>query len=122
MSITSLAIAADFGNDGTYETVITNFVKHPRNAAAQARPWTRLTFTDSVSTTEGSLKVTALWGWTAVPDNITQACLLQASRFAKRRDAPFGVAGSPDMGNELRLLARLDPDVAVLIAPYRRYW
>jgi hypothetical protein len=62
------------------------------------------------------------WGWSAVPDTIKNATLLQASRLVKRRDAPFGVAGSPDMGNELRLLAKLDPDVEVMVGAYRRYW
>ncbi len=122
-SVTSLVVKSDFDGDQTYESTIasTGYRKRPYNAAANGRPWTLLEFSDSVSTTHGSLEVTALWGWTAVPDNIVQATLLQASRLAKRRDAPFGVAGSPDMGNELRLLARLDPDVEVLIAPFRRY-
>lgn len=58
----------------------------------------------------------------AVPASINLATLIQAARFVKRRDAPFGVAGSPDMGNELRLLARLDPDVLVLVANHRNWW
>jgi len=41
------------------------------------------------------------------------ATVLQANRLLKRRHAPFGVAGSPELGSELRLLARVDPDVAV---------
>ena len=49
-----------------------------------------------------------------------EATLLQASRLAARRDSPFGVAGSPDAGSEMRLLARVDPDVAVALEPYRR--
>ena len=68
------------------------------------------------------MKVTARWGWAAVPSTIKQATLLQASRLLARRDAPFGIAGSPDVGSEIRLLARVDPDVAVAVAPYRRWW
>lgn len=50
-----------------------------------------------------------------VPSMVKLATQLQASRWAKRRDAPFGIAGSPEMGSELRLLARLDPDVEILL-------
>lgn len=57
-----------------------------------------------------------------VPSGVRLACLLQASRWYKRRDAAFGVLGSPDMGNMTRLLAKLDPDVAVLISTYKRPW
>jgi hypothetical protein len=64
--------------------------------------------------------VTAVWGWTAVPTSVKQATLLQASRFHKRRHAPFGVAGSPEMGSEIRLLSRVDPDVSVALRDFNR--
>lgn len=57
-----------------------------------------------------------------IPAGVTQACLLQASRFFARRYSPFGIAGSPENGSELRLLSRVDPDVAVVLAPYRVWW
>lgn len=57
-----------------------------------------------------------------VPDSIKLACLLQASRFFIRREAPFGIAGSPEAGSELRLLAKVDPDVEVILGPYRSWW
>lgn len=50
-----------------------------------------------------------------VPKPVSIATKLQASRWYKRRDAPFGVAGSPELGSELRLLPKLDPDVEVLL-------
>jgi hypothetical protein len=124
MSITSLAVATDTALTQTFSTAVTDFLKWPVNAAADGEPWTQLRFgpAATVLETPGSLRVTALWGWTAVPDAIVQATLLQAARIAKRRDAPFGVAGSPDMGNELRLLSKLDPDVALMVSSFRRYW
>ncbi len=122
MTVTSLVVKADLDSDGVFEETITDYVKMPLNAAASSRPWTDLELRASSSLTEGSLEITAVWGWTAVPSTIHQATLLQASRIAKRRDSPFGVAGSPDMGNELRLLAKLDPDVAVMLTSYRRLW
>lgn len=50
-----------------------------------------------------------------VPGPVELACLIQASRWFKRKDAPFGIAGSPELGSELRLLSKLDPDVEVLL-------
>lgn len=96
----------------------------PANAAQEGRPWERLIIPDTAvdTSTCGLPRVTvgAPWGWEAVPDPVEQAALLQGSRLTSRRGAPFGVAGSPDAGSEVRLLARLDPDVVVALAGYRR--
>lgn len=105
---------------------LTAYTLEPRNAAALSLPWTRVVV-DPDSTTqpagaEFEAAVTALWGWTAVPDPVKQATLLQGHRVLFRRESPSGVAGSPDVGSELRLLARLDPDVAVVLGPFVRWW
>lgn len=124
MTETGLAIAADPVLDGSFsETVDVADVRlYPFNAEQKGLPWTHLLTNVSVPRSEGRVRVTALWGWTAVPSAIKNACLLQAIRFFKRKDAPFGVAGSPEMGSELRLLAKLDPDVAVMVNAYSRKW
>lgn len=105
---------------------VATFDLEPRNAAQKARPWAQIAFTaDSEalpSAAPHEVAVTAQWGWTTVPDTIEQATLLQATRLFTRRGAPFGVAGSPEMGSEVRLLAKLDPDVAVTVGPYIRWW
>jgi hypothetical protein len=62
------------------------------------------------------VRVTARWGWPAVPDEISQAALIQASRLFKRKDSPEGIAGSAEWG--VIRLGRTDPDVAALIGPY----
>jgi hypothetical protein len=106
-------------------TAVTNFVLEPRNAEADGKPYTTLMFGSGVtiSCLRNGIAVTSTrYGWLAVPSAIKNATLLQASRIVKRRDSPFGIAGSPDMGNEMRLLARLDPDVAVMVKPYYRWW
>jgi hypothetical protein len=96
---------------------LTGYTLEPRNAAAKGRPWTRLVVDEdsSVVPTGDAYEVaaTAIWGWTAVPTQVKQASYLQSSRFLSRRDSPYGIAGSPDAGSEMRLLARVDPDVAV---------
>ncbi len=47
----------------------------------------------------GRLRVTAQWGWTAVPAPVKQACLILAGATFQIKDAPFGVAGSDQWGS-----------------------
>lgn len=127
MSTTNLVVKVDTDDDGVFEetlTIDTDFRLYPWNAAADGRPWTHLVLaSDGTFPTElRSVEVTGLWGWSAVPTLVKQATLIQAARFFQRRNSPYGVAGSPDMGNELRLLARLDPDVAMMVSTVKRYW
>lgn len=126
---TSLAVALDLDGDGTYEQALTNGTDYdlwPYNAAADGKPWTHVVLRPTAVAYfpcyARGVQVTAKFGWTAVPDPVKEAALLQANRFLKRRDAAFGVAGSPEMGSEVRLLERLDPDVKVALRPYRRLW
>lgn len=103
---------------------VTGFTLEPVNADADGRPYEAVAFGSGSSAVptgdEYEISATATWGWAAVPDAIKQAALLQGSRFFTRRSAPFGVAGSPDTGSEIRLLDRVDPDVAVSLADYVR--
>jgi hypothetical protein len=121
MDVTGLVVKADMDWNDVYETTITDYRLWPLEAAGLGRPWNTIVFGPfaALAYTAGAFEVTAKWGWSAVPDTIKNATLLQASRFYKRRDSPYGIAGSPDMGNELRLLAKLDPDVAVMVQPFR---
>lgn len=126
---TGLVVATDDARTGDYATTWTlnsDFYLSPTNAAAAGQPWSRLAAITyggrRFPTFERAVKVTALWGPTETPAGIKQATLLQASRLWLRKQAPFGVAGSPDMGSEVRLLAKLDPDVEALVRPFRRQW
>jgi hypothetical protein len=127
MSTTNLLVKTDPSVEGTFDntlTIDTDFRLAPFNAAADGRPWTAIIAGSGVNLSGRlrSVQVTALWGWTAVPSQIKTAALIQAARLFKRKDSPFGIAGSPEMGSEMRLLDRLDPDVKVLVQPLRRYW
>lgn len=112
--------------EGVTVGTIDDYVLEPRNAAAEGRPWERMLIRPNSATKPtgagDEVAVTAVWGWSAVPTTVKQASLLQASRFFSRRTSPFGVAGSPDLGSELRLLAKVDPDVSVMLGAYRRWW
>lgn len=92
----------------------------PANAAAKGRPYTRI-----VPAGGAALFITARWGWSPLSSGPVAAkvgVFLQAARLAARRDAPFGVAGSPTEGSEVRLLAQLDPDFRTSLKPFRRRW
>lgn len=127
MTQVGLTLAYDSAGDGTYATSITSgYAFYPLNAAADGRPWERIWIDPNVigrrSQIEPAVRMHAQPGWTAIPVSIEQATWLQVSRWHARRDAPFGVAGSPESGSEMRLLERLDPDVATSIRDYRRVW
>ena len=112
------------GNGDFTADAITTYRLGALNASQVGLPYTEILFDygTAVPLLTDTVEVQALWGWDAIPNTIVNANLIQAARFLKRRDAPFGVAGSPDMGNELRLLAKVDPDVAVMIGAYKRTW
>lgn len=106
-----------------YDQTVTAYTLWPWNAADEGRPYTRLVNLHGFPMGRFPIvEVTGRWGWSSVPTTIKEATLLQAARFFHRRNAPFGVAGSPEVGSELRLLERLDPDVAVMVKTYTRHW
>jgi hypothetical protein len=66
-----------------------------------------------------TVRVFARYGWPEIPDAVREATILQASRLFTRLDSPLGVAGFGDMG-AMRVSRFVDPDVEMLLAPYRR--
>ena len=129
MTTTGLIVKVDLTNDGVYEqtlTLTTDYVMYPRNNPDKSLPWTHILLTPTAvayfPAFEAGTEVTAAYGWTTVPTTIKDACLLQASRFFSRRNSPYGIAGSPEFGTELRLLERLDPDVRLMVLTYKRQW
>ena len=128
MTDTGLALAYDSDDDGGFATTVDtgDVVLDPRNAAAKSEPWTRLWVrpgsTATVGAVQDGLRVTARWGWSAVPTAIVEAALLQASRVASRRDSPYGIAGTGEQAPALRILSKVDPDVEVAVRPYVRLW
>lgn len=126
MSTTNLVVKVNSEDGGSYDTTLVlneDYYLKGANNAADARPWNQIIGRNySLPLRTDSVEVTALWGWTSVPAEVKQAALIQAARFFKRKDAPFGIAGSPEFGSELRLLNRLDPDVQLLLDPLRKIW
>ena len=128
-----LVVQTDPSGNGTFGVTwaSTDYQLLPQNAAAawpEPRPWTAMraigtkTFPWLVNTWLTRLdrvKITAQWGWPAVPDAVTQACLIKAARLYHRKDSPQGVAGFGEFG-PVRLSKTEDGDVVQLLATYGR--
>jgi hypothetical protein len=66
-----------------------------------------------------TVRVIGDFGWPGTPVAVREAAILQASRLFTRLDSPLGIAGFGDMG-AMRVSFRGDPDVMMLLEPYRR--
>jgi hypothetical protein len=123
VSVTTLATDGDV--DRTYSTTwaATDYDLMPANAASRDRPYTWLEMAPdgdyNFPTRSLGVKLTAVWGWPAVPAAVSEAALLWAERIFKRKDAPFGIASFIEAG-EMRLIKEIDPDVATLLKPFVR--
>lgn len=124
VSVTTLK--TDYDSDRTYETAwsASDYELDPPNAASDGMPYTRIRVTPTgryafPAYQRRSVEVVGSFGWPDVPHAIREATLILASRFHKRKDAPFGIAGNAELG-QLTLPAN-DPDVIRLVADYRRF-
>ena len=112
--------------DGIFDIVFaaTDRQLEPLNDFHGGLPWphTRIRAVGDYTfpvTPENTVELIAVFGWPNIPTTITQATVIQASRIFKRLDSPLGVAGFGDIG-VMRVSASLDPDVRMLVEPYRR--
>lgn len=123
---TGLIVATDSNEDSTYATTwaSTDYQLEPLNANTDqvAHAWWRLVAVDRylfpVHARRATLRVTARFGWSAVPDEVTEACLLRAAAIFKRKEAVFGITGLNGFG-EVRI-GRNDPDVIDLLHRFVR--
>lgn len=120
-----LIVKTDTSDDGTYATTwaSTDYELQPLNASADgdAYAWWRLVAVDRyLFPTAGKvapLQVTARFGWSQVPYEVEQACIIRAAAIFKRKESIDGVAGFGDLG-VVRISTRRDPDVAALLDNY----
>lgn len=106
--------------DGTTWTTVTTYQTGPANAIAKGKAITELlrpnnSWAVGVSG-PAQVRVTARWGWPAVPEEIVRACLLQANRLYQRKDSPDGVLGNAEWG--LARVNMLDPDFRDMVSDY----
>jgi hypothetical protein len=121
----TITVATDSSQDGTYATTwaADDFQAGPLGSIDLGEPITSLIAVGEqafppVTRRRGLVKVTAVWGWPAVPSTVKQAALIQAARLYRRFESPEGVLGGSDFG-VVRVGSRVDPDVEMLLAPYR---
>jgi len=122
VSVTSVATDNDL--EFLYTTVwaTSDFVVEPINNPRKGWPFTRMIAVGAYVwpfNISQSVKIVGVWGWSSVPQEIQLAAKIQASRLFIRRQSPFGIAGTPELGT-VRLSSRLDPDVETLLRPFRK--
>jgi hypothetical protein len=66
-----------------------------------------------------TVRISGIFGFPEIPYEVQLACKLQAARLFVRKQSPFGIAGSVELGT-VRLNSRLDPDVEMLLKTFRR--
>jgi hypothetical protein len=132
MAGTALTIETSTLGDGVWDVTFaaTDYQLEPLNGTLDGITWAYdrvravgdyVFPTTSVLQGEGQalVRVTAVWGWPAIPKAIETATIIQATRIFKRFDSPLGVAGFGDFG-AVRVSRFLDPDVEQLVQPYRK--
>lgn len=124
---TAITLMTSSAGNGVFDVTwaVGDYQLEPNNGYTDGLtvPYTRIRAVENylfpVESEQNLVKVTGVFGWPAVPIAITQACVIQSSRFFKRLDSPLGIAGGyGDMG-AMRVSRYLDPDVEQLVAPYR---
>lgn len=122
---TDLVVETDGDGDGVFETTWsdTDFELEPLDGVVGGVPgwpfWTlRAVASRTFPSGRAAVRVTAQWGWAAVPEPVRQACLILAAETAKLKDAPFGVAGFGDYG---AVRVKNNPMAAQKLQPYVRY-
>lgn len=125
VTLTELASDQSGGTTfGTVWTANTHFVLEPLNAASEGQPWEEI----RVHPNSGqllpcgyprSVRVTAKFGWAAVPEPVRVATGIIATKLVKRaKDAPMGVLTFFD-GSAVRM-SRFDPQIDELLSDYKR--
>lgn len=118
-SLTGFAVATG-PSGGTFTAVSGTVEYRPENALARGRAITSLMTPSGIWPTDPftRVRVTARWGWPAVPPRVKEATLLQASRLFNRRKSSQGVIGNAEWG-AIRV-SRVDPDVARMLEKFVR--
>lgn len=128
---TGLLVDLDTADSGSYSQALTNgtdFYLEPLNAAKRTPVWpytelrlSGLNYLFGRSAYGRALvRITAKFGWPAVPDDITQACIIQAQMLANSKNASMGFAALAAIdGAGMRALG-WHPMAAALIGPYVR--
>lgn len=111
-------LVIETGVSPTWVAVAGTVEYRPENAIVKGRAITSLLTPTGLWPTDPftRVRVTAKWGWPAVPPRVKAATLLQAARLFERRNSPQGVVGTAEWG-QIRV-TRMDPDVFSLVSQF----
>lgn len=123
-SITSVAV--DTNDDGTHATVTTDYQALPpygHDPILGDVPYTELRALSELTwkydlDRRGSVKVTGLWGWSSVPDEVKRATAILAQDLLRDPESQFG--GLAVAAEGIVLGARIPARVIGLLGPYVR--
>ena len=116
------SLKTDSGGGRTYSTTwaTTDYDLFPLNATPSTMIATAPAGTQSFPMLARSVQITGSFGYSSTaPAQVREACLLMSARLFKRKDAPFGIAGFPALG-EVRNIRPEDGDVLALLRGLRR--
>jgi hypothetical protein len=122
-----VSVKIDDAGEGTFPITLqmTDYQAEPVNQRVSGNPFpiTRLRMIGDyllpIWYGQATVRIQGIYGFTPTPIQVTQACVIQASRIFKRLDSPLGVAGFGDMG--AMRVGKTDPDVSMLIRPFKKY-
>ena len=128
-----LVVQLDTTDDGSYDktlTIDTDFYLKPIDAGNQVdgeefAPITEIAILDTRSserfdpTIVKNVKITAQFGYSAVPKSIKQATLIQGLRLFKRKDAPFNILGN-EHTIQKELFNKIESNVRELVKRYNK--
>jgi len=122
------AITTDTTADGSYATTLaaSQYQLWPVNAASgpEPRPYTQVravstgSFPGVSNRRYNVLQIAGVFGWPAVPDAVKHAAAIQAADYLKGGAVAFGQGG---YGEYAPVMGRVNPVVAALLAPYRKF-
>lgn len=71
----------------------------------------------NINSHEATVEVRGVFGWSAVPTAVKQACIILSMRQFKRYDTPLGITF--DELGAMRV-GRVDPDIQNLLSPFKK--
>jgi hypothetical protein len=106
-STVDLVVEVDSNDDGTFATVVppSDYELYPANGVVDGQvgwPYYEINLVNGTfpaGRRTNSVRVTAKWGWVAVPSAVRQAAVIIAAETFQLKDAPFGTAGMDQFGN-----------------------
>jgi hypothetical protein len=123
-TMTDLVIATDDSDGGTFGTIwsATDYDLEPLDGVVAGEPgwpWWKIIAVGGRWFYRGrrpTVRVTAQWGWPAVPADVHEACLIAAEDLFKLKDMPFGSGGYTDFGI---MRVRENPFVVRMLTRYK---